>query len=38
MGLNGLELGTGAMGAVEVHILESGLLLSSIFALMSQLM
>lgn len=26
MGLNGLDLGTGAVGAVEVHILESGLL------------
>lgn len=29
MGQNGLDLGTGAMGAVEVHILESGLLFFS---------
>ncbi len=26
MGLNGLDWGTGAMGVVEVHLLESGLL------------
>lgn len=38
MGLNGLNFGTGALGAAEVHILESGLLLTQIFALMSHLM